>query len=47
MTYHVYGIGNALVDMEFETTEAFFKEKGIEKGLMTLIEKDQQEELLS
>lgn len=47
MTYHVYGIGNALVDMEFETSEEFFKEKGIEKGLMTLIEKEQQEELLS
>lgn len=47
MTYHVYGIGNALVDMEFETNEEFFKEKGIEKGLMTLIEKEQQEELLN
>ena len=47
MAYHVYGIGNALVDMEFETSEDFFKEKGIEKGLMTLIEKEQQEELLS
>ncbi len=46
MTYHVYGIGNALVDMEFETNELFLKQKGIEKGLMTLIEKDQQEALL-
>ena len=47
MKYHVYGIGNALVDKEFEVTEAFFKEKGIEKGLMTLIEKDQLETLLT
>ncbi|MEE9445591.1 MAG: adenosine kinase [Cocleimonas sp.] len=47
MKYHVYGIGNALVDKEFEVTEAFFKEKGIEKGLMTLIEKDQLKTLLS
>jgi len=47
MTYHVYGIGNALVDMEFETNDTFFKENGIEKGLMTLIEEDQQELLLS
>ena len=46
MKYHVYGIGNALVDKEFEVTEAFFKEKGIEKGLMTLIEKDQLKTLL-
>ncbi len=47
MKYHVYGIGNALVDKEFEVTEAFFKEKGIEKGLMTLIEKDQLQTLLT
>ena len=46
MKYHVYGIGNALVDKEFEVTDAFFKEKGIEKGLMTLIEKDQLKTLL-
>jgi len=47
MKYHVYGIGNALVDKEFEVTEAFFKDKGIEKGLMTLIEKDQLKTLLT
>jgi len=46
MKYHVYGMGNALVDNEFEVTEAFFEQKGIEKGLMTLIEKDQLASLL-
>lgn len=46
MKYDVYGMGNALVDNEFEVTEAFFKEKSIEKGLMTLIEHDQLESLL-
>jgi len=46
MTYHVYGIGNALVDMEFEVNEEFLRTNNIEKGLMTLIEKDQQKNLL-
>ena len=45
MTYHVYGIGNALVDMEFEVTETFLQENSIEKGLMTLIDEAQQQQL--
>lgn len=44
--YNVYGIGNALVDMEFEVTDAFLTQKNIEKGLMTLVEQDRQTELL-
>lgn len=44
--YHVYGIGNALVDMEFEVTPDFLKKMNIEKGLMTLVEKERQVELL-
>jgi len=44
--YNIYGIGNALVDQEFEVTDAFFAENKIEKGLMTLIEEDQQHALL-
>ena len=47
MEYHVYGIGNALVDIEFEVTEEFLQQNNIEKGMMTLIEEDQQESLLS
>ena len=47
MTYHVYGIGNALVDKEFEVTDDFLNTNNIEKGLMTLIEKDQQDTLLA
>jgi len=45
--YHIYGIGNALVDKEFEVTDEFFTQAGIEKGQMTLIEQDQQEALLA
>jgi len=43
----VYGIGNALVDKEFEVEDAFFAEAGIQKGFMTLIDQSQQEQLLS
>ena len=43
----VYGIGNALVDKEFEVDDAFFSEAGIKKGFMTLIDATQQEQLLS
>lgn len=45
--YHIYGIGNALVDKEFEVQDNFFTELNIEKGMMTLIEEDQLAERLS
>lgn len=44
--YHVYGIGNALVDKEFEVEEHFLTEQGIDKGVMTLVPHEQQEQLL-
>jgi len=44
--YSVYGVGNALVDMEIETTEEFLKSSNIEKGLMTLVDSERQSELL-
>lgn len=47
MKYDVFGIGNALVDKEFEVTEAFLAEHGIEKGMMTLIDQQKQEQLLA
>lgn len=46
MKYDVYGIGNALVDMEFKVTDEFFTQNNVEKGLMTLVEEDRQKELL-
>lgn len=45
MAYHVYGIGNALVDMEFEVADSFLQDNNIEKGLMTLIDEAQQQTL--
>lgn len=47
MKYDVYGMGNALVDKEFEVTDAFLAEQGIEKGLMTLVDEDKHHELLN
>ncbi|MEC7275258.1 MAG: adenosine kinase [Bdellovibrionota bacterium] len=45
--HHVYGIGNALVDMEIEVSTEFLKENSVEKGLMTLVDQERQNELLS
>ena len=44
--YDIYGMGNALVDMEVEVTDTFLNENGIEKGVMTLVEQDRQTQLL-
>lgn len=38
--YHVYGIGNALVDEEVEVSDDFLNKFEIEKGTMTLVEED-------
>ena len=40
-------IGNALVDKEFEVEDQFFVDAGIEKGFMTLIDADKQQELVA
>ncbi|HXH75246.1 MAG TPA: adenosine kinase [Bacteriovoracaceae bacterium] len=45
--YNLYGIGNALVDMEFEVHDEFFTKHKIDKGLMTLVDEERQNYLLS
>lgn len=40
MSIHIYGIGNALVDIEISTTPEELAKLGIEKGIMTLIDAD-------
>ena len=40
--YDVYGIGNAIVDMEFEVNDSFFREHEIEKGMMTMVDEERQ-----
>ncbi len=45
-SYDVYAIGNALVDVEYQVTDEFFTQHGIQKGVMTLVEADAQHQLL-
>lgn len=45
--YHVYGVGNALVDMEFSVEDDFLHKAHIGKGLMTLVDQNRQIELLA
>jgi len=44
--YDVYGLGNALVDMEFEISDQFLQDNKIDKGVMTLVDENQQHELI-
>ena len=44
--YNVYGIGNALVDLEFKVTQSFIDEHQIPKGLMTLVDEEKQNQLI-
>jgi sugar/nucleoside kinase (ribokinase family) len=44
--YHVYGIGAALVDKEFEVQDSFFEHESIQKGIMTLVDGESQQTLL-
>src|SRR5690554_7123428 len=44
--YDVVGIGNALVDIEFQVNDDFFEVNGIEKSLMTLVDEDRQNHLM-
>jgi len=44
--YHVYGIGNALVDIEYQVDEKFLKKYKVEKGVMTLVDEQTQSRLM-
>lgn len=44
--YHIYGIGNALVDIEIEVTDDELQKLDIEKGVMTLVDEERQAYLL-
>lgn len=44
--FHVYGIGNALVDIDFEVSEQALSRLNIEKGVMTLIDENKHYHLL-
>ncbi|MFV1964004.1 MAG: adenosine kinase [Pirellulaceae bacterium] len=42
MKYDVYGVGNALVDVQAQVTDEIVAETNFEKGLMTLVDDSQQ-----
>jgi sugar/nucleoside kinase (ribokinase family) len=44
--YHVYGIGNALVDMEYEVDVSDLEKLRIDKGVMTLVDERHQSEIM-
>ena len=46
MTYHIYGIGAALVDTEIDVTDTDLEKLGITKGQMTLVDAARQQELV-
>ena len=43
--FKVYGIGNALVDTEIQVRDEELAEMGIDKGVMTLVDEQRQDEL--
>ena len=45
--YDVYGVGNALVDLEVQVDDAFLASQGLEKGVMSLASVAEQERALS
>lgn len=44
--YDVYGIGNALVDLEFKVSDKFLYDHKVQKGLMTLVDEATQFRLI-
>lgn len=46
MSYDVYGVGNAIMDLQVRCDDAFLESNGIEKGIMTLTEPDRQQVIL-
>ena len=47
MRYDVFGVGNALVDIQARVSDHWVAETGFEKGIMTLVNDGQQKSVLS
>ncbi|MDN5215780.1 adenosine kinase [Fulvivirgaceae bacterium BMA12] len=43
--YHIYGLGNALVDIVTEVDDDFFRNHQVKKGVMTLVDETRQYQL--
>jgi len=46
MGYDVFGIGNAIMDMQVRCEDSFLEKAGIEKGIMTLVDEERQKSVL-
>ncbi len=46
MNYDVFGVGNAIMDLQVRCDDAFLEQHGIEKGIMTLTEPERQQAIL-
>lgn len=46
MGYDVFGVGNAIMDLQVQCDDAFLEKMGIEKGVMTLVDEQRQQEIL-
>jgi sugar/nucleoside kinase (ribokinase family) len=47
MPFDVYGVGNALVDIQARVSDELIRSHHLDKGIMTLVEEDQQQKLLA
>ncbi len=47
MSYDVYGIGNALVDIQVQVTDSLVEQVGFAKGIMTLVDEETQAKVIS
>ena len=45
--YDVYALGNALLDVEYEVSPETLAKLGIDKGVMTLLDRDAQDKIIS
>ena len=46
-TYDIYGIGAAMLDIEFTVSDDFIKQNQIDKGVMSLIDEKRQNQLIA
>ncbi len=47
MDYDVYGVGNAIMDLQVQTNDAFLECADIDKGVMTLVDEARQQKVLA
>ena len=47
MTLDVYGVGNTLVDIQVQVTDELLESLGFAKGMMTLVDHETQQRVLS